>query len=267
MWHHEVDPTWLEARRHVLTATDIVNLLPEYKRWVKAKDPDALPPGFSALWCQKATEGFDEVDSWNAAARGHVMEPYAIEDWNMQCLPIFEHWDDCIIVRNGVGFSPDAMTIPQYQVFPALQVSKDGNMLYRSDKKFEQPSPAMIMEVKCYEPANHMKALCVKDKLDHKEAWQIATAFYVLPKLMEAKLLWYCPNAPFPMHVESYTRVELKDMIDTICKIVELYDKVDNHWEAILKGSDPVMEAHFDEQGIYDEFVASQQPDSVFELR
>ena len=75
VWHHEVDPDWLEARRHALTATDIVNLLPEYKRWVKAKDPDALPPGFSALWCQKATEGFDEVDSWNAAARGHVMEP------------------------------------------------------------------------------------------------------------------------------------------------------------------------------------------------
>lgn len=266
-WHHEVDPLWLEARRHALTATDIVNLLPEYKRWVKAKDPDALPPGFSALWCQKATDGFDDPSSYNAAARGHIMEPYAIADWNDQAMPQFEHWDDCIIIRNGVGFSPDAMTVPQYQVFPALGVSKDGTKLYRSDGSFEMQSPAMIMEVKCYEPHNHMKALCVKDKLEHKEVMQIATAFYVLPKLQEAKILWYCPNAPFPMHVETYSRDELEELLSTIDSIVSLYAKVDCYWESMLKGRDDFLLAKHTEDEIYGEFLKSQVPDTVFDLK
>ena len=152
-------------------------------------------------------------------------------------------------------------------LFPALGVSKDGDMLYRSDGSFEMPSPAMIMEVKCYEPANHMKALCIKDKLDHKEVMQIAVAFYVLPKLMEAKLLWYCPNAPFPMHVETYTRDEVSGLLDVIEEIVRLYAKVEHHWDAWLKGKSGSMQAFHTEQEIYDEFVQSQAPDSVFELR
>ena len=258
-WRHEVDPLWLEARKHVLTATDISNLLPEYRRWVKAKKPGDIPPGFSALWCQKATDGFEEVESFSAAARGHIMEPYAIEDWNDQAMPQFEHWDDCIVVRDGIGFSPDAMNVPQDQAFPALLVSDDGLRLARSDGSFEMPAPTEVMEVKCYEPANHMKALCT-GHMDHKELMQVAVAFYVLPKLETARILWYCPNAPFPMHVEMYLRDEMSGMFDVIDEIANLYSKADENWEAILKGTDSLQAFHTEDE-IYQEFVESQAPD------
>ena len=266
VWHHEVDPNWLEARRHVLTATDIVNLLPEFKRWIKAGDPDALPPGFSSLWCKKITQGFDEIDSYNAAARGHIMEPYAIEDWNNQCNPIFCHWDDALIVRDGVGFSPDAMTIPQDNPSICFEVSDSGRSLIPGGNINELcPTPWAIMEVKCYEPANHMKSLCIKNKMDHKEIWQIATAFHVLPDLERAYLLWYCPNAPFPMHSEEFSREELEDAIDTVAAIAGLYGKVADHWAEQLDDVG-IMYASHTEDEIYNEWLKTLS-DNIFELR
>ena len=48
-WYHNVSSEWLEARKHTLTATDVANLMPEYKRYLKAGSPDVPTPGFSAL--------------------------------------------------------------------------------------------------------------------------------------------------------------------------------------------------------------------------
>lgn len=112
-WYHEVSAEWLKARQAVLTATDVAGLLPEYKRYLKAGSPDVPTPGFSALWCKKHSDVYLDTGSSDAAARGHIMEPYAIDSWNQQANPTFYHWDDCIICNKMFGFSPDGMTVPQ----------------------------------------------------------------------------------------------------------------------------------------------------------
>lgn len=220
-WSHEVSANWLEARKSVLTATDVSGLMPEYKRYLKRGDPDAISPGFAALWCAKHTHGLTDTGSSDAAARGHVMEPYAVGDWNEQASPTFYHWDDCVI-RNGVlGFSPDAMTVRQAYVYPSMEVNAKGNAIIASGK-YSLPTPAEVMEVKCYSPEQHMKAI-IEDRMEHKELMQLAMAFAVLPNLEKARLLWYCPGAPCSMFTEEYTADDLHDQVRWIVEIAEVY--------------------------------------------
>ena len=174
-WHHEVSAEWLEHRQQVLTATDVVNLLPEYKRYVKAGEPeDKLFPGFAALWCSKHSKGYLDTESQAAAARGHVMEPYAVTAWNKQAKPEFHHWDDCIITKGLCGFSPDATTVEQ----PKGIVQMSHFFLSDLDE---------IMEVKSYLPDHHMKCF-VEDRMEHREIMQVAMAFKILDQLETAHI-------------------------------------------------------------------------------
>lgn len=244
-WKHDVDPDWLRARRSVLTASDVVSLLPAYKRWKKLGDPDAVSPEFSAMWAEKATITEPDTSSVGAAARGHIMEPWAVESWNGQSVQPYYHWDDCIIVNGTIGFSPDAMDIPM----------PDGNVVH----SFWEPEIAdteSIMEVKCYSPSNHMKAVCAGKK-EHPERMQVAMAFAVLPGLTHARLLWFCPNAPISMYSEEYFRDDLADEIELVHDVAEVYRKHALHWSGKL-GEYP-MHALCTEDDVWNDFVLSQQ--------
>lgn len=248
-WTHEVDSNWLKARQRVLTATDVSSLLPEYKRYLKAGSPDKIMPGFAALWAQKHYEG--ELDTGApspAAARGHIMEPWAVESWNKQCAPVMHHWDDCVITNGLLGFSPDAMDIPQSTCVP------------RIDHAAVQPTA--IMEIKCYGVENHMKSI-IEDKMEHKELMQIAMSFAVLPSLEKAYLLYFCPGAPISMHVEEYTPDDLHDQCRWIVEIGEVFLKQ----AAMCKKLPRKLEAKCTEQEVWDAFVEEQSANNEFLLK
>lgn len=249
-WKHDVSEAWLKARKKVLTATEISKLIPELKRM--EKKPGELSPGFAAVWAEKHSDTALDTGSIGPAARGHIMEPWVVNAYNNQVAAgeRFNHWDDCVICNDLIGFSPDAMDVLQDTVVPKLMVSPKGNKLQTKDGKVSFRSPTRIMEIKCYEPANHMKA-CITPRMEHKELIQVATAFYVLPKLQEAKLCFCCPGAPISMHVESYTREDLKDMLATIKKVVTMY--VDTAMQCVELARD--YECDFTEADVYNEYM------------
>ena len=222
-WYHEVSAEWLKARQTVLTATDVAGLQAEFKRYLKAGSPDKMMPGFAALWCQKHSDTYLDTGSVEAAARGHAMEPWAVDSWNQQAVPTYYHWDDCIICNGILGFSPDAMTIPQVFADARLEVTTDGKFIVDTGMR-KCDSPYEVMEIKCYEPAGHMKAI-IEDRMEHKELMQVAMAFCVLPLLETVRLVWFCPGAPVSMFSEKYTRDDLHDQIRWITEIAELYEK------------------------------------------
>lgn len=219
-WYHRVSVPWLEARRDVLTATDVVKLLPEWKRIKKnGIDPGKVYPMFASVWCEKNTTTEPDPASIGAAARGHIMEPYAVESYNRHHgEELFFHWDDCIIKNNGLGFSPDAMDIRQ-DIDDVQCNAIDGKLVY---DKYRLRGPESILEIKSYSPGQHMKSI-IKDKMDHDELMQIAVAFAVLPKLELAKLMFYCPDAPIPVIVYDYKREDLSEQIEQACSVASMY--------------------------------------------
>lgn len=114
-WSHNVGELWLAARREHLMASEVKNLITDYKR-IKAgkiKLPNALQ--FAKVYGSKMNCDID-TSSFGAMARGHIMEPYAVEEYNRINGTKFYQWDDKLITRGIVGFSPDAMDIPQLPV-------------------------------------------------------------------------------------------------------------------------------------------------------
>ena len=234
-WYHEVSKDWLEARRYYLTATEISKLVPEYKRSLKA-DPDAIMPGFAALWAEKNAVAELDPASYGHAARGHWMESYAVDSWNQQREEQMHHWDDCIIVNGKVGFSPDAMDIAQEGTGVEM-------LAHRVDAK-------ATMEIKSYEPAHHMKC-CIKDRMEHDELIQLAVAFHVIEKLEHAYLVFFCPGAPISMKAFEYERKDLKEQLELVGKIVERYAKTVKQCEELQID----MAAKYTEKEIYNAMV------------
>ena len=265
-WQHEVSAEWLKARQSVLTATEVAGLLPEYKRYLKAGSPDVPTPGFSAIWCQKHSDVYLDTSSpSSAAARGHIMEPYAIEEWNRQAAPTFYHWDDCVICNGMFGFSPDGMQLPQMTNDARLEVTSDGKFLVAASQ-MHYDTPTETMEIKSYDPAQHMKAI-VEDRMEHKELMQLAMDFVVLPKLEATRILWFCPGAPISMFTEKYSRDDLHDQIHWILEIGEVYQKTDNYWKGYLDQVGNSLEAKITEDQIYAEWLADNNDDNVFILK
>lgn len=256
-WYHEVNKDWLEARLNYITATEIAKLVPAYKRSLKLEE-GAIAPEFAALWAEKVSSQELDTVSYGAAARGHVMEWYAVESWNAKREDKLYHWDDAIITKGIVGFSPDAMN--ESQVDDSVEfVARDHEIRSTS---VNYPQPKYIMEVKAYEPAHHMKCL-VKDKMEQDELVQIAVAFYVLDYLEEAHLCFYCPSAPISMKVFSYTRDDLEVEIELVSNIVERYRETVKQCNEL--SSDLV--SIFTEKEIYDamiEEVELNRKDNVF---
>jgi hypothetical protein len=204
-WKHKCSLDWLRERQKYLTASDIKSLIPLTKtgRPRKIDDIDRLK-----LLAKKQVELTDD-DCWSygAAARGHLLEPYAIDalnDWFINHgakKQMFFHWDDELISLPGreIAFSPDAMDIPQ--------LHNQGMM------------PTRIAEVKCYSPDRHIAtAFTEKDQIE--ERWQIATAMALLDTIKEAYLVLFNPSMrQNRLFVIRYTRSDLKKEIETISKV------------------------------------------------
>lgn len=222
-WRHEVSPSWMLERRDVLTATELSSCIAAWKRITKAqKECEALFPAFAQLWAKK--QSTSEPDTWSKgpAARGHILEPYAIEDWNKQSKDEkFYHWDDTIIKRKGLGWSPDGLNVPQETGRPVV-VEIDGR-LCDQDHAFNSPLPTSLIEIKSYEPSKHMKCMMLTpDKLD--ERWQIACGMWVLPSIENAVILFYSIDTDLSFYVR-YDRSNLSEELVQIEEMVGLWNK------------------------------------------
>lgn len=247
-WRHKCSLDWLKQRQKFLTASDIKSLIPFTKtgRPRKIDDMDRLK-----LYAKKQVE-LTEDDCWSygAAARGHLLEPYAIDalnDWFIDrgaTRQMFFHWDDEVISlpERSIAFSPDAMDIPQ---------------LHNPDAV-----PTKIAEVKCYSPDRHIAtAFTERDKIE--ERWQIATAMALLDTIEEAYLVLFNPSMrKYRLFVIEYRRKDLEEEISTILK-VELEWMLFNMAGHILPLSTEFGNEGMDEADIVYELVRAERLNPV----
>lgn len=260
-WFHQVDPAWLSARREVITATELLGLLPEYKRQLKKKVPDTYPKACVSLYGKKQVQPtLNEIASYKDAARGHIMEPYAVADYNMNKmneLPLFYHWDDTIIYNHDrtVGWSPDAMNVyyqPEYA--PAIQMSSASTIVTQAGE-ITDIAPLHALEIKSYGAEHHMENLTLAPE-QLPERLQLAVAMLVVPSLTSGTLLFYNPSMPkYSMYAHTYTR-------DMLAEDMELITNVLNMWLAAKEHLDELhtdMRALHSEDDIHNAYITAQE--------
>lgn len=254
-WRHETSEYWLAARREVITATELVKLIPSLKKWEKSKGKE-VPSVVASLWESKQSGYGDVTVSTGAAARGHIMEPYAIKSFNAYSETQYYHWDDCIICNSGLGFSPDALDVPQ-EIPDEPRLNVVHGYLYDSDKH-EHMLPTALVEVKSYGIENHT-ATMLTEKMDVKERLQIAAAMIVLPSIQEGTLLLYNPQAVHSMVTFTYSRKDLAEDIETLENVLAMWMACCRKMEMI-----PVtMKSIFTEDQIYEEYLEQQQQSAL----
>lgn len=213
-WKHRTSMQWLQRRRGRLTASAIHSLVPYTATGRPKKITDADLMKVYAKMQAIPTE--DDCISSGAAARGHIMEPYAIESFNQSITwaeKLF-HWDDVCIYGDPsqhplLAWSPDALSVPENS----------------------HDLPLSMGEVKSYAADKHLlKAM--SDPMALEERWQIATAMAVSPSIDIAYLILFNPDMPASMQLyyHRYTRLELKEEIKTVCEIersmIDLIDRL-----------------------------------------
>lgn len=208
-WEHKCDLDWLKRRQRFLTASDIKKLLPVTAtgRPRKVSDLDKI----KVMSNKMVTLTEEDCMSYGAAARGHILEPYAIDALNQILVAIagedeqFFWWDDEIVSVPGrvIAFSPDAMNVPM-----------------GSDE-----SPTAIAEVKSYGTEKFlMTAYMPKDQIE--ERWQIATAMALLDSIDHAYLVLFNPKMKLrKVFVIGFDRLELEDEIKIILSVEEDWRK------------------------------------------
>lgn len=211
-WEHVTKLEWLNARRSCLTATDIKDLLPVTKTG-RVRHIDKFD--YIKVLARKITlVDPEDCKSSGAMARGHMLEPYAIEYFNDKygikngC--VLHHWDDAVIAKNMnmsgfLGFSPDAMDVEQ----------KTDDVILRGDVV----KPKYIGEVKSYSADRHM--ICGNTpKGELEERWQIAAAMATCESIERAYLIFFHPRCTCQEYVVIYDRKDLEKEIE-ICLDIE----------------------------------------------
>lgn len=229
-WEHCVDYEWFKARQDHLTASEIVKLVPFTKtgRARTVSDDDRL-----AIMAKKWAN-IDPDDCWStgAAARGHILEPYAIEAYNQMVdeggysMPRLVHWDDQLIYddsvkdpRGSLAFSPDALDV--------LPPTQGVSLPFSSFSPSAIREPRALGEVKCYGDDRHILTACA-DKMLLEERWQIATGMAVCPTIDDGYLILYNPRMRLrKLYVIHYTRAELAKELDIV-------EQVHEDWVALL---------------------------------
>lgn len=191
-WSHNVGKLWLAARREHLTASEVKNLITDYKR-IKAgkiKLHDALQ--FAKVYGSKMNCDID-TSSFGAMARGHIMEPYAIDEYNAINGTDFYPWDDKLIARGCLAFSPDAMDIPQLPGTKMI-VNLDDELVDKNGDA--NPGPNEILEIKSYEAGQAFQRLSMIGRDEPlEERWQIATAMAVCYTIKTGTIMFYLRSA------------------------------------------------------------------------
>lgn len=217
-WEHKVNLQWLKDRQEWLTATDIKDLIPYTKT---GRERRITLEDYYKVWIRKQIELTEEdTKSTGAAARGHLLEPYAIQAFSQgkKLNKEFYHWDDCLIFNhdNGLSYSPDGLTVRQLAGVTSIDVLALPH------------EPRNLVEVKSYSPEAHLNRILTHQEL-LEERWQIATAFAVDEQLEYATLILFNPSlkiSTIRLATHTYDREDLEDEIETILGIAQNWKKV-----------------------------------------
>lgn len=200
-WKHRVSLDWMKERQSHLTASEVKALLPFTSTGKKRKITDADYLKVYAGKIKRLTE--EDCWSYGAAARGHLLEPYAIEAYNsLGQFPKLYHWDDELIGGDlySLSYSPDALDL---------------------ETRMKRKQPKVLGEVKSYTAERHLLT-AMKPKEELEERWQIATAMAVSPSIERAYLILYNPDIRVPcaqMYIMGYYREDLLEEIEQVRKI------------------------------------------------
>lgn len=246
-WEHKCDIDWLRSRQRYLTASDIKSLLPVTKTGRKR---DVSEIDYLKVMASKMTTITEEdCMSYGAAARGHIMEPYAIDALNVILKEMygddaeqFYWWDDKLVSLNGraIAFSPDAMDVPMD--IPSL-------------------APNAIAEVKSYDAAHHL-AVAYTPKEQIEERWQIACAMALLDSIDHAYLVLFNPKMKYrKTFVIRFDRDELSKEIDIILKVEENWREFREHGPLTTMPPSGAIHSHHggNEETIIEEVERRQQ--------
>ncbi len=250
MWKHEVNEKWLEARKNFVTATEMRDLLPKFNKATKMELAGTKVNEYClALWAEKHEAGADPA-SFGAAARGHVLEPYAVQEFNdLVGQPVKFQWADDFLIHDGfLSFSPDAMDVPQ----PKGAVTSHYSEL--------EQKPEHILEIKSYSAKNHIKAL-LTDKNKLPERYQLAGAMSVCPSIETATIFFYNPSCSCAWHHKVYTRDDLEVEIQDL-RLVSTWVRRQFNLIASLV---PNNKTSISEEQIYQNYLETIQVDPMWE--
>lgn len=206
-WNHTCSLTWMKARQKYLTASDVKDLLPftATGRPRKITDEHYL----KVLARKKVRLTTDDCVSSGAAARGHILEPYAVRKINDKTgKKTYYHWDDVLLFKDskyGLAFSPDATNVET----PIDFVTPSSSIEWLKS----------IAEVKCYSPERHLLAGFTYP-MNLEERWQLAVAMAVDKRIEDARLLFYNPSMDDDqMFTCVFSRSDLEDEIEAVLDV------------------------------------------------
>ena len=224
-YEHVTSLKWMQKRQNYITSSDVAKLVPYTATGRKRNITDN--DYFQLMAEKEKILTIDDCVSVGAAARGHILEPHAIKEAN-KFIPDNKlyHWDDVCLHVGYAGYSPDALDVPQVN----------------SARPYEA---TVIGEVKCYSPAKHI--IKSKQKLkDMEERWQLAMAFYVLPKLSYAYLILFNPGVrEGKLYIKKYSRSMFENELEIIDTIIRRWAEVKEYFNSYLLSmsySTPVTE-------------------------
>lgn len=250
-WRHDVSDAWLRARKPYVSASGVARLLADSKKIEQGKLKLEESMAFARLYGESRNMDVDTA-SFGAAARGHVLEPYAVDEWNRsfgeRLGARFEWWDDKVIAYGDLAFSPDALDVPQ---LPGTRMIFEHDGIRAADGSGCRPTA--MLEVKSYEVGSHFqrKALVEAgrtDKLD--ELWQVACGMAACPTIKTGYLMFYAPQANDMFYVRMGREGKLaRQMIPQVKYIARLwgkYRKIAEGWKS--------MSTEMTEGEIYDRY-------------
>lgn len=235
LWQHKASLAWMTARSGFITASDVESIIPYTAMGKKRDTTDAM----MSIYARRHTRVIEGSEiSTGAAARGHILEPYAVAEFNeyikpytrlfgLSVLPM-HHWDDIVVIdaAKRIAFSPDALSIA-----PPPKSQMQAGVIFHQEFL---PLDTIMMEIKSYSAEKHFKAMMTApDNL--KERWQIAHAMLVCPTIHHAWLCFYNPSTDHPIHIKAYNRTDLDDEMNAIDEALVEYRKFEEKMDIYTK--------------------------------
>lgn len=247
-WKHSVSEVWLLARQPYLTASEILGLIPEYKRIKRGKVELLKSPVFARLYGEKQSLDVDP-ESRGPAARGHVLEPYAVDEANRIIGERrFHWWDDRIITAKPLGFSPDALDVPPLK--GTRIISDDGKLVAASQ---QVQGPTNMLEVKCYQAGKHYQCkLAASNGAPLDERWQVACGMAVCPTIEKGWLAFYAPQCR-DVFLRCYLRSDLDEEIKVVKEIADMWSEFKGRMDSL-----PSQPPAKTEDQIYREYMMTE---------
>lgn len=239
-WRHECSMQWLEARRGFLTASDIKDLVTDTKRILAGKITVDEAQQYAKVYGRKKVNDLDPM-SIGAAARGHIMEPFAIEEYRRETGDeAMEFWDDRIVYYNGAAFSPDGLDIKMPESCAICSNSI---------------RPTSMVEVKSYAAGQHYQRLAaIGSGIPLEERWQVAMAMYVCGTIKQGSLVFYAPQCD-SMVIKTYVRRSLEDELAFIDDMVVEWRKFCEYMAEIESDDTLCHGTRMNEGAVYNEYM------------